>query len=108
MRQQDILNLFKIEYYLEVHGYPKKEMGEMATTAPWMVIHHAQSYETRERNFRIIHDAYLNGSIDIDALSFFLGRMYEMKFGERHRMENPYRMEDEVVQLMGKLNLTDK
>jgi hypothetical protein len=105
MRQQDEINLYKVEYYLLVHEYPDKEMGENATTAPWMVIHHAPEYEPRERNFRIIYDAYLKGSIGIDALSFFLGRMYEMKFGKRHRMENPYQMEDEVSQLMKKLGL---
>jgi hypothetical protein len=83
-------------------------MGESATTSPWMVIHHAPDYEPRERNFRIIYDAYLKGSIDIDALSFFLGRMYEMKFGKRHRMENPYQMEDEGNQLMEELDLNAK
>jgi hypothetical protein len=39
---QDEINLSKIEKYLEIHGYPKKEMGEDAITAPWMVIHHTQ------------------------------------------------------------------
>jgi hypothetical protein len=108
MRQQDDINLFKIEKYLSIHGYPDKEMGQMAITAPWMVIHHAQGYEARERNFGIIYSAYKNGSIDVDALSFYLGRMYELKFGERHRMENPYQMEDEVVQLMKKLEIAGK
>jgi predicted methyltransferase MtxX (methanogen marker protein 4) len=32
--KQDEINLIKIEKYLEIHGYPEKEMGDMATTAP--------------------------------------------------------------------------
>lgn len=105
MRQQDAINLAKIEGYFTAYGYPEKEMGEIATMAPWLVIHHTQGYEPRERNFEILYNAYLNGTIDIDAISFYLGRMYEIKFGNRHRMENPYKLEDEVNQLIKKLGL---
>lgn len=105
MRQQDAINLAKIEGYFATYGYPEKEMGEIATMTPWLVIHHAEGYKVREGNFEIIYGAYLEGSIDIDAVSFFLGRMYEIKFGERFRMGNPYRLEDEVDMLMEKLGL---
>lgn len=105
MRQQDAINLAKIEGYFNTYGYPKKEMGEIATMVPWLVIHHAQGYEPRERNFEILYKAYLKGTIDVDAISFYLGRMHEIKFGNRHRMENPYKLEDEVNQLIEKLGL---
>ncbi|HET8858382.1 hypothetical protein [Marivirga sp.] len=101
----DAINLAKVEYYLNFHGYPEKEMGEIATTAPWVVIHHAADFKTRERNFKIIYKAYLKEAIDIDALSMYLGRMYKMKFGERHRMKNPYKPEDEINLLTEKLEL---
>lgn len=106
--KQDEINLIKIEKYLEIHGYPEKEMGDMATTTPWMVIHHSQGYETRERNFEKVYEAYLKGDIDDGAISFYLGRMYEMKNGERLRMESPYRAEDEINQLIKELNLEKK
>ena len=54
--RQDEINLIKIEKYLEIHGYPEKELGGQATTAPWMVIHHVQGYEVRERNFEKIRN----------------------------------------------------
>jgi hypothetical protein len=106
--KQDEINLIKIEKYLDIHGYPEKEMGDMATTTPWMVIHHAQGYETRERNFEKVYEAYLKGDIDDGAISFYLGRMYEMKNGDRLRMESPYKAEDEINQLIKELNLEEK
>lgn len=106
--KQDEINLIKIEKYLEIHGYPEKVMGEMATTSPWMVIHHAQGYEARERNFEKVYEAYLEGDIDDGAISFYLGRMYQMKKGERLQMESPYKAEDEINQLIKELNLDEK
>ena len=106
--KQDEINLIKIEKYLEIHGYPSKQMGEMATTAPWMVIHHAQGYEVRERNFEIIYKAYLTGNVDENAISFYLGRMYEMKNGERLKMKSPYKISEEINQLIKCLDLEKK
>lgn len=106
--KQDEINLQKIEKYLEIHGYPNKQLGEMATTAPWMVIHHAQGYHVRERNFEIIYKAYLKGDIDGNAISFYLGRMYEMKNGQRLKMKSPYKISDEINQLIIGLDLEEK
>ena len=106
--KQDKINLIKIEKYLEFHGYPNKQMSEKATTALWMVIHHAQGYQVRERNFKIIYEAYLTGKIDENAISFYLGRMYKMKNGERLKMESPYQMKDEINQLIKGLNLENE
>jgi hypothetical protein len=105
---QDEINLKKIEKYLEIHGYPGKEMGNDATDAPWMVIHHAQGYEVRERNFEEVYGAYLKGDIDDGAISFYLGRMYQMKFGERLDMQSPYTAEDEINLLVSELGLEAK
>ncbi|MEM1216701.1 MAG: hypothetical protein AAGJ82_13490 [Bacteroidota bacterium] len=73
--KMDEINLWKVEKYLEIHGYPSKALGDNATTCPWMVIHHAQGYDTRERNFETVYKAYLKGDIDDGAISFYLGRM---------------------------------
>lgn len=106
--KQDEINLKKIETYLQAYGYPKKEMGEKATSAPWMVIHHAQGYETRERNFEYVYGAYLSGDIDDGAISFYLGRMYQMRNGKRLDMQSPYSPDDEINTLIKELNLEER
>ena len=45
------------------------------------------------------------GIIDYGAISLYLGRMYEMKYGERLEMESPYKGEDEINQLVKALDL---
>jgi len=106
--EQDEINLLKVEKYMEIHGYPKKELGDEATTTPWMVIHHAQGYDARERNFEKVYEAYLKGDIDDGAISFYLGRMYEMKNRKRLKMESPYKSEDEINKLIQELNLENE
>ena len=106
---QDALNLVNIESYLSYYGHPKKsELGDIAAIAPWTVIHHAQGYKVRERNFEILYKAYLQGDIDDGAISLFLGRMYELKNRKRFRMENPYKSEDEINQLIEELGLEEE
>ena len=106
---QDSINLSKIEKYFEIYGYPNKnELGEIAAFTPWAVIHHANTYEERERNFQKLYEAYLNKNIDDASISRFLGRMYRIKNGELLRMEGPFKSEDEINQLINKLNLEEK
>lgn len=104
----DETNLMKVEKYLEIHGYPDKILGEYATTAPWMVIHHAQGYDARDRNFETVYEAYLTGDIDDGAVSFYLGRMYNIKYGKSFSMESPFKAEDEINRLIIELNLEEK
>ena len=104
----DGINLYKVEKYIEFHGYPSTKMGYKATTAPWIVIHHAQGYDTRERNFEEVYKAYLKEDINDTAISFYLGRMYEMKYKERLQMESPFMPEDEINLLIKELGLKDK
>jgi len=106
--KQDEINLIKVEAYLDTFGHPKKsEVGD-AADAPWLVIHHAQGYDVRERNFERIYEAYLRDDIDDGAISFYMGRMYQMKNGKRLDMENPFTTEDEVNRLIKELNLEEK
>ncbi|WP_127846243.1 hypothetical protein [Psychroflexus aestuariivivens] len=106
--KQDEINLVKIEKYLETYGYPDKKMGPKATTSPWIVIHHAPGYQIREKYFEIVYEAYLKDNITENAISFYLGRMYSKKNGERLRMESPYKQEDEINLLIKELNLDKK
>jgi hypothetical protein len=108
LMKQDSVNLIKVEQYLEQYGYPEKEMGEIANSAPWSVIHHAQSIEQRERNFDYIYSAYLKGDLDDSSITFYLGRMYEMKFNKRLSLPSPYYPIDEINQLINELGLEGK
>ncbi len=104
----DKRNLLKVEKYFEIHGYPKKELGDLATSAPSTVIHHAQGYEARERNFEILYQAYLEGELEDGAIAFYLGRMYEMVNGKRLVIKGPFRSEDEINLLIKELDLEQK
>ncbi|WFO15030.1 hypothetical protein M601_014230 [Cellulophaga baltica 4] len=105
--KQDDENLNKIETYIKIYGHPKQnEVGEIAAITPWAVIHHAQGYEPRERNFSVLYSAFLNGDLNYGQVSMLLGRMYEIKNGERFRMMGDYDSEDEINQLIEKLNLS--
>jgi hypothetical protein len=106
MDSLDHENLARAEGYLKKFGYPKlKIFGEIATNSIWLVIHHASGYESRARNFKMLYEAYLEGDITKDAMVLFLGRMYEIKFGERMQMQNPYTAEEEIATFISKLNL---
>ena len=106
MNDLDALNLLKIESCIQKYGHPKKsELGKTAAGVFWMVVHHSNSYEDRERNFGILYQAFLDGEIDDGAMSFYLGRMFLMKMGFRHEMKNPYKGIDEINQLIEKLGL---
>ncbi len=107
--QQDSINLVKVEQYLSKYGYPNiKEVGDLAAQTPWAVIHHSSTYEERERNFEYLYGAYLDGNIDDGAISFYLGRMYEIRHGERLQMKSPFKAVDEINQLVDFLELTAK
>jgi len=105
---RDAENLIKTEKYFEKFGYPKLiEVGGREASAPWAVIHHSNTYETRKKYFGILQQAYLDGNIDDGLFSLYLGRMHRMKYGESLKMENPYRAEDEIKLLIEKLGLED-
>lgn len=104
--KQDAENLLKIETYMAKHRHPNKsEVGERAAVTPWAVIHHAQGYEVREKNFAILYQAYVQGDIDEGQLSMFLGRMYRIKNGHSFEMKTTHTAEDEINQLIIELNL---
>jgi len=108
-REMDAINLFKIKTYLEKYGYPVEvELEDYATTIPWLVVHRAPAYETREKYFEPIYKAYLTGDISIEELNTYLGGMYELKNNERLKIENPYTGEQELSALIQELGLEKK
>ncbi|OED38826.1 hypothetical protein AB832_04400 [Flavobacteriaceae bacterium (ex Bugula neritina AB1)] len=110
LRKEDELRLVKIERYLRKFGHPKKnKVGEIAASAPYLVIHHVGSSKgEEENNFEFLYNAYIQEDIDYGAFSFYLNRMYTRKYRKRHQIESPYKPEDEINSLIQKLNLADR
>ena len=97
----DLLNLKKSEIYLAEYGYPKvEEVGELAASAIWAVVHHSPDLEARMRNLPALHQAFLDGAIDESAFSMFLNRTYRHKYGERLKLEGQFREEARIDTLL--------
>ncbi len=105
MNIQDVENLAKIEHYLEVFDYPQKELGEIANMTPWLVIHHASSYQDRVRNFPILYKAYTQGDLDEGQFSMLLSRMYSAKKGSHPEMIGSYKEKDKINMIIEALEL---
>ena len=103
MGEADASNMEKIEKYLDIHGYPKRsEVGETASSAPWIVIHHQPSYnndEIRHKYFPILYQAYWDENIKGSQMWLFLDRMYYNKHDKRFKMKSPY-MEADAIDSM--------
>ncbi|ARN77482.1 hypothetical protein BST97_05485 [Nonlabens spongiae] len=70
-----------------------------------MIQHAGLSY--REQFYPEMQSAYDQGFINVDRFSFYLGRTYEMKYGERFKMPSPFLPEEEIdslIQLLGYSN----
>jgi hypothetical protein len=107
MFQTDIGNLTKIEAYLKKYGYPSKDNhGKEACSTPWIVVNHApDGIESRLRNFKYMYDAYKKGDLDSGQMSFYLNRMYRIKFNKELEWGRPFRVEEELDSLYKTLNL---
>ena len=107
MAKADRLNLQKIERYLMAYGHPTKvKQGELATRAPWLVLHHSGGIEPRERNFTYLYEAYKKGDLKPSSFSFYLERFHRLKFGKRFTLPNPYREDELINALIDRLGLT--
>lgn len=101
----DRLNFKRIDLYLNTYGYPKKDsVSSNASMAPWIVIHHS-NYNKRIKHFNVLSKAYKAGDIDIMQFDFYLGRTYQMKFGEYPKWDGPYKPEEKVGWLIQELDL---
>jgi hypothetical protein len=107
MFQIDIGNLTKIEAYLKKYGYPSKDKyGKEACSTPWIVVHHApDGIESRLRNFKYMYDAYKKGDLDSGQMSFYLNRMYRIKYNKELEWNRPFRVEEELDTLYKTLDL---
>ena len=107
MVDTDKSNLVKIEAYLEKYGHPNKlDHGNKAFYAPWIVMHHApKASGTRRRNFKYLYDYYKKEELEQDRLTFFLGRMHQLEFGNRIRWNRSFTVQEEFDSLINVLDL---
>lgn len=104
--QTDLINLYKVETYLEYFGHPSKsKLGEIAALAPWVVVHHQSEYKPRITNFNHLYNGYKNGDIEEGPFSRYLARMYQHKNGEGLDMGGPYKEKDKIARLIEELDL---
>ena len=109
MMRQDTENLLKLEKYLAAYPYPDElELGRTAADTPWLVIHHSGPLSKRNEYFKLLYKAHLDGNLDDDQMSLYLGRSYTMKNGERLKMEGPYKSEEQINLLIKGLDLEEE
>lgn len=110
MMQMDRDNLSRIELYFKIHGHPRlDDHGQKATNVPWMVIHHSsEDTQPRRQNFKYLYTAFKDGDLDDGALTFFLNRMYDFKYGYRIDWNRPFTAEEELDTLFKALDLYQK
>lgn len=101
----DDLNYKRIDFFLQKYGYPHIDsVSKKASSIPWLIIHHS-NLNDRLKHFRILREAYKDGSIDIMQYDFYLGRTYQMKFGKYPKWDGPYKPEDKVNWLIKELDI---
>ena len=106
-KEQDSLNLIKIEKLFVKYGYPKtNEVGELAASAPWTVVHHASKLQDRLDNYKMMRAGYRVGEIDDTAFAMYLNRTYEhLNNGQRLRMQGTFKTKTQIDSLLTLLNL---
>ncbi len=78
LRATDSINSFRIDHYLDAHGYPDREnFTEEARIAPWQVLVHSLSKETRRKHFSELYDAYREGNLETRRFLIFLEDEYQ-------------------------------
>ncbi len=104
----DEVNLIKITTYLERYGHPKIDShGELASLAPWLVIHHSSSqFEARRKFFNVLYKAYLDKDIEGSTFAFYLNRMYNLESGKRLDISGPFTEQMEIDTLLKLLEIT--
>lgn len=78
LRATDSINSFRIDHYLDAYGYPDREnFTEEARIAPWQVLVHSLSKETRRKHFSKLYDAYKEGNLETRRFLIFLEDEYQ-------------------------------
>lgn len=102
----DKLNLERIKVYLNEFGYPDSTyVTREAKITPWLVIQHSTDINKRKEFFPILYTAYSKGNIDTDQFEMYLGRTYQMEFGNYPFGEGAYDPKEKINRLIKELNL---
>ncbi|WP_157956129.1 hypothetical protein [Flavobacterium kingsejongi] len=99
--QLDLLNLQKIELYLEKYGHPTNSSSEKAIYTPWLIIHHSATIEDREKNFHYLYDAYRSGILKDGYFTNFMQRFYSLKNNRSFEPKEKNNEIEELVQALG-------
>lgn len=99
----DKLNYKRIDAYLSKFEYPDIDSVSLnASLAPWIVIHHS-NLEKRNKHFKVLNKAYNDSNLDVSKFDFYLGRTYQMEYGEYPKWEGPYKPEEKIEWLIKEL-----
>ncbi len=106
INKTDQENLVKVEKLLAKFGYPRGDsLGSAAASAPFWVIHHAPTYETKEKYFPYLYDSYQRGDLKEGPFSFYLNRMYKLKMGKRYEVGAVFSEQDRINGIIEELGL---
>lgn len=101
MIQLDLLNLQKIELYLEKYGHPTNSSSEKAIYTPWLIIHHSATIQDREKNFHYLYDAYKSGILKEGYFINFLQGFYSLKNNTSFEPKEKNNEANELLQALG-------
>ena len=98
MSNLDKINLSKIEYYLLKYGHPSIIIhGEKASYCPWLIIHHSEDLQTREKHFNVLYNAYVDYNLSESLFILYLQRFYQMKYGKSYDSNNKNIEVDDII-----------
>lgn len=77
--------------YLNIHGHPSKELGEIACYTPQLIFHHvsgtSEDLELKEKFFPFFYQAYLDGAINGNSIYFYLFRLHSQILNQEYKSE---------------------
>ncbi len=96
--------------YLNIHGHPTKEFGEIACFTPQLIFHHvsgtSEDLELKERFFPVFYQAYVDEAINANSIYFYLFRLHGQILNQEYKSE--LNEEDQIEELIELLQLSKK
>jgi len=103
-------SLLKMEEYLRLHGFPTvEEHGPDFVEIPRkIIVDRAPDLETLESNLKYFYTSWQKGDLSDWSFLRFMQSMYNYKYGDILRLENPYTHEMQMDTLQKILNINDE
>lgn len=99
-----------IKDFLDKHGHPDAFNYSLeAQNAPWIVLQHSTELEDRIKYYKYLEEAYKDEILTAGQLWVYLSRTHEMKFMERHKVDNTHdsNYEERIPVLKSALGIHD-